>query len=88
MVMNLNSQATPVTLKTPDGTLEIDALPLGRMIYQPRSERTLEILSAQGLGSVRFTAKAEQPKVLVNDATVPNENLRKDNSGTWVFVSH
>ena len=52
MVMNLNNQATPVKLKTPDGVLKTDALPLGRIIYQPKSEKTLDILSGPTLGRI------------------------------------
>jgi hypothetical protein len=86
MVMNLNSQATAVTLKTPDGTLETDALPLGRIIYKPKSEKTLEILSAQRLGSIHFAAKAKQPNVLMNDVAVPKGNLKRQSAETWVFT--
>jgi hypothetical protein len=87
MVMNLNSQAVPVTLKTPDGELKTAALPLGRIIYQPKSEKTLDVLSAQGLSPVQFAAKTRQPKVFMDDASVAKENVKAKTSGTWVFTS-
>ena len=86
MVMNLNGQAVPVALKTPDGELKTDALPLGRIIYQPKSVKTLEILSAEGLAPVHLKAKVKQPKILVNDVPVSNGNLKKTGPETWVFT--
>ena len=85
MVMNLNNQPIPVSLKTPDGELTTDALPLGRIIYQPRLEKTLDILSAQGLSPIKFTAKVNPQQVLVNDVYVSNESLKKENLN-WVYV--
>jgi hypothetical protein len=87
MVMNLNSQATPVTLKTPDGTFRTDALPLGRIIYQPKSEKTLDILSGLGLGCINFAAKTKQPQVLLNNVFMPKGNSKAQASGTWSFTA-
>jgi hypothetical protein len=87
MVMNPNNQNTPIDLKTPDGELNTDALPLGRIIYQPKSEKTLEILSAPELGNIHFSSKTKQPTVIVNDATLPMKNLKSQGHGTWIAAA-
>ena len=84
MVMNPNHQPTSVDLKTPDGELKIDAMPLGRIIYQPKSEKTLEILSVLEPGSIHFSAKAKQPKVIVNDIPLPMNNLESQGRESWI----
>jgi hypothetical protein len=87
MVMNLNSQTTPVKLQTPDGTLETDALPLGRIIYQPKSEKTLDILSGPILGRIDFAAKTKQPQILFNNVPIAKENLKTQRSGAWSLTT-
>jgi hypothetical protein len=87
MVMNPNSQNTPVDLKTPDGELKIDALPLARIIYKPRSKKTLEILSAPELGIIQFSAKTKQPKIIVNDTPLSMNNVKSQGHGTWTATT-
>jgi hypothetical protein len=85
MILNLNDVSTPVKLKTPDGALETNALPLGHIIYRPKAENTLEILSAEDLASISFSAYTEQPKVTFNNSlTLKVKTIRKD-AMTWTY---
>ena len=85
-VMNPNHQPTSVKLNTPDGELKTDVLPLGRVIYQPKSEKTLDVLCGMDLGRIDFTAKTRNPEVFVNNVRMPNENLKAQGSGVWSFT--
>ena len=85
MVLNLNNVTTPVKLKTPDGTLETDALPLGRIIYRSKDVKALELLSASGPVTVRFKADVEQPRVTLNMVAEPSQRVKTKGNGTWVY---
>jgi hypothetical protein len=87
MVMNLNNHAMPVHLRTQDGELKTEALPLGRIIYQPKSERTLEILSATDLKPITFTSRTGHPKASINDIPVSGEDLRHQGGEVWTLIS-